>query len=116
MQQGKIAEANICNQGLTFEIPKPVTSLDAFSISIFSMGDIEECPDKDLLVEVQDDGHRYYKVFIRNNHIVGTIVLGDSKKFMSIKGLIENKIEVNFAKGAHYSLDEFIEIIRNEKK
>jgi nitrite reductase (NADH) large subunit len=116
MQQGKIAGANICNQGLIFEIPKPVTSLDAFDISLFSMGDIEECPDTDLLIEMQNDSHRYYKLFIRNNHIVGTIVLGDSKKFMSIKSLIENKIEVNFAKEAHYSVDEFIEIIRNEKK
>lgn len=116
MQQGKIAGANICNQGLIFEPLPPVTSLDAFGISVFSMGDIEECPDTDLLVEMQDDGHRYYKVFIRNNHIIGTIVLGDSKKFMSIKSLIENKIEVNFVKEAHYSVDEFIEIIRNEKK
>ncbi|ETI89270.1 MAG: FAD-dependent pyridine nucleotide-disulfide oxidoreductase [Clostridium butyricum DORA_1] len=116
MQQGKIAGANICNQGLIFEIQKPVTSLDAFDISVFSMGDIEECPDTDLLIEMQNDSHRYYKLFIRNNHIVGTIVLGDSKKFMSIKSLIENKIEVNFVKEAHYSVDEFIEIIRNEKK
>lgn len=116
VQQGKIAGANICNKGLIFELPPPVTSLDAFGISIFSMGDIEECLDTDLLVQMQNDGNRYYKLFIRNNHIVGTIVLGDAKKFMSIKSLIENKIEVNFVKGAHYSVDEFIQIIRNDKK
>ncbi|HEX9025420.1 MAG TPA: FAD-dependent oxidoreductase [Clostridium sp.] len=116
MQQGKIAGANICNQGLNFELLPPVTSLDAFGISIFSMGDIEEYSDTDLLIEMQNDGNKYYKLFIRNNHIVGTIVLGDSKRFMSIKSIIENNIEVNFVKEAHYSVDEFIEIIRNEKK
>lgn len=116
MQQGKIAGANICNKDLTFELPLPVTSIDAFGTSIFSMGDIEESLDTDLLIEMQDDGRRYYKIFIRNNYIVGTIVLGDSKKFMSVKSFIENKIKVNFLKKNHYSVDEFIQTIKNEKE
>lgn len=115
MQQGKIAGANICNKDLTFELTLPVTSLDAFGISIFSMGDIEESSGTDLLIEIQDDGRRYCKIFIRNNYIVGTIVLGDSKRFMSIKSFIENKIKVNFLKENHYSVDEFIETNRIKK-
>lgn len=115
MQQGKIAGANICSKGLIFEPLPPVTSLSAFGISVFSMGDIEGDQDVDSLVEVLEDEHKYYKIFIRNNHIVGTIVLGDNKKFMVIKSLIESKIEVNFNKSTKYSIDEFIEILNNKK-
>lgn len=115
MQQGKIAGANICSQGLIFEPSPPVTSLSAFGISVFSMGDIEEDKDIDSLVEVLEDELKYYKIFIRNNHIVGTIVLGDNKKFMVIKSLIESKIEVNFNTSAKYSIDKFIEILGNKE-
>ncbi|GKX65667.1 nitrite reductase [Clostridium sp. TW13] len=115
MQQGKIAGANICNQDLIFEPSIPVTSLSAFGISVFSMGDIEGGEDIDSLVEVSDDEQRYYKIFMQNNRIVGTIVLGDNKKFMVIKGLIESKIDVDFNKSAKYSIDEFIKVIGNKK-
>ncbi|MBA8934515.1 NAD(P)/FAD-dependent oxidoreductase [Clostridium beijerinckii] len=115
MQQGKVAGANICNQDLIFEHSAPVTSLSAFGISVFSMGYIEGDQDIDLLVEGSDNEHKYYKILISNNHIVGTIVLGDNKKFMVIKSLIENKIEVNINEAAKYSIDEFIEIISNKK-
>lgn len=111
-QQGKIAGANICNQGLTFKSPAPVTSLDAFGISLFSVGDIEERPGTDLLIDSKDESNSYCKLFIRDNHIVGTIVLGDNKKFMAIKNLIENKVEVSFDKVIHYSVDGFIEMFR----
>lgn len=67
------------------------------------------------MVEGSDNEHKYYKILISNNHIVGTIVLGDNKKFMVIKSLIENKIEVNINEAAKYSIDEFIEIISNKK-
>lgn len=115
MQQGKIAGANICNQDLIFEPSIPVTSLSAFGISVFSMGDIEGGEDIDSLVEVSDDEQRYYKIFIQNNRVVGTIVLGDNKKFMMIKGFIESKIDVDFNKSAKYSIDEFIKVIGNKK-
>jgi nitrite reductase (NADH) large subunit len=111
MQQGKIAGANICNQGLIFEPSPPVTSLSAFEISVFSMGEIEEGEDINSLVEVNDDEHKYYKVLIRNNHVLGAIVLGDNKKFMAIKSIIESNAEVNLNKSTKYSIDEFIEII-----
>lgn len=112
MQQGKIAGANICNQGLIFEPPAPVTSLSAFGISVFSVGDIEEGEGINSLVEVHEDEHKYYKIFIRANHIVGTIVLGDNKKFMAIKSLIEGKKEINFDSSNNYSIDELIEELR----
>lgn len=112
MQQGKIAGANICNRGIIFEPPAPVTSLSAFGISVFSMGDIEEGEHINSLVEVHEDEHKYYKVLISNNHIVGTIVLGDNKKFMAIKSIIDGKKEVNFVNSNNYTIDELIEALR----
>jgi nitrite reductase (NADH) large subunit len=108
-QQGKIAGANICSQKLTFEAPAPVTSLDAFNMSLFSLGDIEEGQDTDLLIESQNEGYKYCKIFIRNNRIVGTIVLGNTKKFMAIKKLMEGNINVDFDKSIHWTVDKFIE-------
>lgn len=109
-QQGKVAGANICSQNLTFEGSTPVTSLDAFDMSLFSLGDIEERQDTDLLVDSQDEGYKYCKVFIRNNHIVGTIVLGDTKRFLAIKKLIESNIKVDFDKSIHWPVDKFIDL------
>lgn len=115
MQQGKIAGANICNQNLIFEPSAPVTSLDAFGISAFSLGDIEEDKDTNSIVERRDGENRYYRVFIRNNHIVGTIVLGDAKKIMTLKSLIEKKLDVNYVNSSNYS-EELIEILTNKNK
>ncbi|OOM77844.1 NADH-rubredoxin oxidoreductase [Clostridium sp. BL-8] len=89
MQQGKIAGANICNQNLIFEPPAPGTSFDAFGISAFSLGDIEENQDTNSIVEKIDDENRYYRIFIRNNRVIVTIVLGNAKKFMALKSIIE---------------------------
>jgi nitrite reductase (NADH) large subunit len=116
MQQGKIAGANICNMNLIFEPSAPVTSLDAFGVSVFSLGNIEEAQDTNSLVEIRDDENKYYRVFIRNNHIVGTIILGDTKKFMALKSLIEKKLEVNFVNPSNYSIDELIEMLTNRNK
>lgn len=112
-QQGKIAGLNICNKGLIFQQPVAVTSLDAFNISLFSIGDIEENQHTDLLVESQDENNKYCKIFVRGNHIAGAIVLGDNKKFMAIKSLLESNKKVDFDKSVHYSVDEFIEMLRN---
>lgn len=109
-------EANICNKNLIFEPSAPVTSLDAFGVSAFSLGNIEEDQDTNSLVEKIDDENRYYRVFIRNNRIVGTIILGDTKKFMALKSLIEKKLEVNFVNPSNYSIDELIEILTNRNK
>lgn len=116
MQQGKIAGANICNKNLIFEPSAPVTSLDAFGISAFSLGDIEENQDTNSIVEKRDDENRYYRIFIRNNRIVGTIVLGDAKKFMALKSLIEKKLEVKFVNSSNYSIDKIIEMLINKNK
>jgi nitrite reductase (NADH) large subunit len=112
-QQGKIAGANICNQGLIFQPPATVTSLDAFNISLFSIGDIDVNHHTDLLVESIDESNKYFKIFVRDNHIVGAIVLGDTKKFMAIKSLIDSNKKVNFDKSVHCSVDRFIEMLRN---
>lgn len=114
-QQGKIAGANMCNRDLTFEIPVTATTIDAFGLSIFSMGDIEESSVTDQLIEVDKENSKYTKIIIQDNHIIGAIIIGDSKKSMLLKKHIEIKTEVNFNKSNKLSLDEFIQMLKNTK-
>lgn len=97
-QQGKIAGANMCGQNPTFEPAPPLTTMDAFGLSVCSMGDITENENTHLLVEVDNENLRYLKVFIRNRRALGTIVIGDMKKFMQIKSLINSGVETDFDK------------------
>ncbi|MBL4930991.1 NAD(P)/FAD-dependent oxidoreductase [Clostridium paridis] len=112
-KQGKVAGLNICNENTVFQLPIPITSLDTFNMSLYSIGDVEEKSDSLILVETDASKNRYYKVLLQNNHITGAIIIGDLKTFLTIKKFIENDIEVELNKFNNISVHELIDIIKN---
>ncbi|MDD7793912.1 NAD(P)/FAD-dependent oxidoreductase [Clostridium sp. 'White wine YQ'] len=112
-RQGKVAGLNICNENTIFQPPLPVTSLETFNMSIYSIGDVEEKSDSLLLVETDASKNRYYKVLLQNNHIIGAIIIGDLKTFLTIKKLIENSTEVKLSEFNNISVHEFIDKIKS---
>ena len=113
--QGNVAGANICGHNSIFIPPIHFSSMNAFDLSLYSIGDIEESNETNLFTQIDRENHKYYKVLVRNNKIVGAIILGDQKRAMIIKKLIENKADINYDDSSFTSINDFIEIIKVSK-
>ncbi|WP_099189356.1 NAD(P)/FAD-dependent oxidoreductase [Tepidibacter mesophilus] len=113
--QGKIAGYNIVGKNSIYQQIVPVTTLNAFNLSLFSMGVIDEDKAKDILVE-ELENNTYQKVLINNNKIIGAIVIGDIRKSPALKIAIEKEISLSSVDIKNISIDEIIEIIRKKSK
>ncbi|MDD7793902.1 NAD(P)/FAD-dependent oxidoreductase [Clostridium sp. 'White wine YQ'] len=116
-EQGNVAGANICGEDSIFTPPIQFSSMNAFDLSLFSIGDIEESNETNLFTQIDLDkeNSKYYKVLVRNDKIVGAIILGDQKRAMIIKKLIENKVDIKYDESSFTSINDFIEIIKTLK-
>ena len=101
MEQGKIAGYSIAGKEASYSGTVPVTNMNAFHLSIFSIGDIDENSSDHTLVEESPDDSTYQRIFIKNNRIVGAIIIGDPGNNMLIKKFVENKLplpDIDFTK------------------
>lgn len=91
IEQGKIAGYNMMGKDEIYKNIVPVTTLNAFGISLFSMGNVDENKCDYSLIEEGKDNKSYKRMFIHENKIVGAIVIGDTKKSPVLKSAIESK-------------------------
>lgn len=106
--QGKIAGYNMTGKEIEYQNITPVTTLNSFGISLFSMGCIEVGKDTKVIAEEDDHRNIYKKLFINNDVIEGAIVMGDTKKSPLIKTMIEKKIKLEEADLAECSIDTML--------
>lgn len=100
MAQGKVAGYNIAGGNSTYKPIVPMTTLNAFDLSLFSMGCINESKSTDTLIEENNESE-YTKIFFRNNIIIGAIVIGNIKPSSMLKLAIEKELalqSVDFSK------------------
>lgn len=112
--QGRVAGYNIAGREAVYENITPVTTFNAFGISLFSMGCIDETKPINILVEKNVDLKEYKKIFIKNNKIVGTIVIGDTKKSPLLKSSIEKEINVDKVDLSTISINELFEKLKDK--
>lgn len=91
IEQGKAAGYNIIGRDKIYKNIVPVTTLNAFGISLFSMGNVDEDKCHYSLIEESEYDKSYKRIFIHDNKIVGAIVIGDTKKSPILKSAIENQ-------------------------
>lgn len=91
IEQGKSAGYNMIGRDVIYKNVVPVTTLNAFGISLFSMGNVDEDKCHYSLIEESEDDKSYKRIFINDNKIVGAIVIGDTKKSPVLKSAIENQ-------------------------
>jgi nitrite reductase (NADH) large subunit len=91
IEQGKTAGYNMIGKEEIYKNIVPVTTLNAFKISLFSMGDVDESKCDYSLVEHGENDTSYKRIFINQDKIVGAIVIGDTKKSPVLKSAIENQ-------------------------
>lgn len=115
---GKVAGYNIVGKDITYEHIVPVTTLNAFNHSLFSMGDIHENNITDIIIENESEKNSYKKVLIKDNKIIGAIVIGNIKSSPALKTAIEKETDLSNINFKNINFDEFIKIIkeRNRKK
>jgi nitrite reductase (NADH) large subunit len=91
IEQGKTAGYNMIGKEEIYKNIVPVTTLNAFKISLFSMGNVDESKCDYSLIEDGDDSSSYKRIFIHQDKIVGAIVIGDTKKSPILKSAIESQ-------------------------
>jgi nitrite reductase (NADH) large subunit len=112
--QGMTAGYNIVGKETRYKYVAPVITMSAFGISLFSMGIIDENENTDVLVEDKEDNN-YRKIFIKDNKIIGAIVIGDTKISPILKRAIENEVNIGGIDYKNVYIDEIIETIKNSK-
>jgi len=91
IEQGKAAGYNMIGRDKIYKNIVPITTLNAFGISLFSMGNVDEDKCHYSLIEECEDDKSYKRIFIHDNKIAGAIVIGDTKKSPILKSAIENQ-------------------------
>lgn len=112
---GKVAGLNILGEESVYEHIVPVTTLNAFNISLFSMGIVEESKATDVVLEDKSEENVYNKVFIKNDKVIGGIVIGNLKYSPILKIAIEKEIDLKGVDYKNVSFDELLQIIKERK-
>ncbi|MBZ9624188.1 FAD-dependent oxidoreductase [Clostridium sp. FP2] len=110
--QGKVAGYNIAGKETVYENVTPVTTLNAFGISLFSMGCVDESESTKVLLDEDVNFKIYRKIFIKNNKVIGAIVIGDMKRSPLLKSAIEKGIRIG---DVNLSVDELLDKLKNNK-
>ncbi|MBU3126352.1 NAD(P)/FAD-dependent oxidoreductase [Clostridium tagluense] len=110
--QGKVAGYNIAGKETVYENMTPVTTLNAFGISLFSMGCVDESESTKVLLDEDVNLKIYRKIFIKNNKVIGAIVIGDMKRSPLLKSAIEKGIRIG---DVNLSVDELLDKLKNNK-
>lgn len=95
VEQGKIAGYNLSGKEARYVGIVPMTTLSAFNISLFSIGNVDEKMCDYALIDDKASSADYKRIFIKNNHIIGAIVMGDATKSVMLKSCIEKKVDVS---------------------
>ena len=110
---GKVAGYNIAGKDSTYQHIVPVTTLNAFNLSLFSMGCVDESKVNNMLVEENTQG-QYMKVFIKDNKIVGAIVIGDTKRSPIFKNAIEKETLLQSMDLSQITVSELLSNLQNK--
>lgn len=110
--QGKVAGYNLSGRDAVYEKITPVTMLNAFGISLFSMGCIEESKDTKILLYEDINGTSYKKIFIKSNKIIGAIVIGDARRSPLLKSAIEKELPLDGINLSTIAVDELLDKLK----
>ncbi|NLZ49435.1 MAG: NAD(P)/FAD-dependent oxidoreductase [Clostridiales bacterium] len=112
VEQGTVAGYNIAGKETKYTGVTPSTMLNAFNISLFSIGNVDENNCTNSMIEDKEDDINYKRLFIKDNKIVGAIVLGDTKKAVAIKSAVEKEKDISQFDLDNMSIDELIDKIK----
>lgn len=113
--QGKTAGMNMAGQRTPYAHIVPVTTLNAFNISLFSMGSIKDDINIQTKVEKSEKPLQYKKIYIKDNVLVGAIMIGNAKSSPALKMAIEKEKKLHQLAIEDLTIDQFIEQVKGIK-
>ncbi|HEY8362440.1 MAG TPA: FAD-dependent oxidoreductase [Tissierellaceae bacterium] len=112
IEQGKVAGYNIAGKDAIYKYVPPVTTLNAFDLSLFSMGIVDEALVTNIVVEEHIGDAIYKKIFIKDNLVKGAIVVGNIKLSPVLKAAIEKKISLDGVNYINMTVEDIIQILK----
>lgn len=112
VEQGTVAGYNIAGKETKYTSVIPSTMLNAFNVSLFSIGNVDENSCTQSMIEDKEDDINYKRLFIKDNKIVGAIVLGDTKKAVAMKSAVEKERDISEFDLDNMSIDELIDKLK----
>ncbi len=116
VEQGKTAGHNIVNQPAAYRTIVPVTTLNGYGLSLFSMGNVAETLAEATLIEADLERRVYRRIFVRDHRIVGAIMIGDTNKSPVLKTAIEQQLPLENIPWSEITVAELMEYLKNLKK
>ena len=96
MEQGKIAGNRMAGGDMAYAGTVMANTLKVVDIDLASAGNIDA--ENEFESRVVEDGQVYKKIVIQDNHIIGCIMLGDTKDFNKITKAMSEKEDVSKTK------------------
>lgn len=90
-----------------------IAAVNAFGIALFSMGIIDEERSDTVITDGEEDLYR--KVSIKDDRIVGALVIGDTKRSPVFKKAIEEEIKLNGFYNSRPTVEEVIKFLKNRE-
>lgn len=113
MDQGKVAGKNMAAVLEVYEKTTPFTVFNAFNMSLFSIGMVDEglC---DTTIMDEDEDEKYTRIFIKDEKIVGVISLEGIVASTPYKMAIEKKIALNGISLETVSVKELMSLVKEK--
>jgi nitrite reductase (NADH) large subunit len=93
MEQGKIAGSNMAGDDMSYHGTTMANTLKVAGVDLASAGNIDA--ENEFEAEVKSEEGIYRKIVIKDNHIVGCIMLGETKGFNQITKMMAEKTDVS---------------------
>ncbi|HDR7760613.1 NAD(P)/FAD-dependent oxidoreductase [Bacillus cereus] len=93
LEQGRVAGNNMVSKTAIYKKEIPTTIFNAFNVSLFSIGVVNEEQCDTTIVE-EDGKEKYTRLFIKDNKIVGVISLEGVAASISYKSAIEKHVSL----------------------
>lgn len=113
MDQGKVAGKNMAAVHEMYEKTTPFTVFNAFNMSMFSIGIVDEglC---DTTIMDEDEDEKYTRIFIKDEKIVGVISLEGIVASTPYKMAIEKKIPLSGISLDTVSVKELMSLVKEK--
>lgn len=112
IEQGKTSGYNIAGKDICYTGLLPVTTINAFNLSIFSIGSIDEGNATLTLTDNPEDDKSYKRLFIKDNTIIGAIIIGDTKYNNMLKKLVTDKTNISVYNLSNISVNELLDQLK----
>ncbi|PFJ07923.1 FAD-dependent oxidoreductase [Bacillus cereus] len=113
MDQGKVAGSNMASHSVTYKKVIPITIFNAFDLSLFSIGFVDEKQCDTTIVE-EDGNEKYTRLFIKDNKIVGVISLEGVAASIPYKSAIEKSVSLEGIDMKNMSVCEVMNVVKEK--